>query len=57
MKIETDPYCYPQTGVLINKYNVKNQEELDKIEADLTVARLQQIVLNPLAGEYDFTHL
>jgi cell filamentation protein len=38
-----DPYCYPGTRVLINKYGVKDQRKLEKIEANLTVARIKQL--------------
>jgi cell filamentation protein len=51
-----DPYCYPGTSILINKYAVKNQRELDKIEANLTVARIKQLAMMPLRGEYGLDH-
>ena len=28
-----DPYVYPDTNVLINKLNIKNQDRLDQYEA------------------------
>jgi cell filamentation protein len=57
MKIPAnDPYCYPGTNVLINKYGIRNQSELDKTEANLTVVRLKQLAMAPLPGDYDFAH-
>ncbi|MDR3280051.1 MAG: Fic family protein [Synergistaceae bacterium] len=51
-----DPYCYPNTGVLINKYQIKDRAELEKVEANLTAARIRQLLTNPLPGNYDFSH-
>lgn len=34
-----DPYCYPGTTVLINKLNIRNQEQLDAFEAEIVSER------------------
>ena len=52
-----DPYLYPNTNILKNKHNVKNEKDLEEMEAEYTSLRLKQIVENPLPGDYDFQHL
>ena len=52
-----DPYLYPESDVLMNKLNIKNQSELDEAEADFVVFRLKEIAQNPLPGDYNYAHL
>lgn len=52
-----DPYCYPGTTVLINRFDVREQDALDKIEGDLTIIRLKEIASVALKGDFDFAHL
>lgn len=53
-----DPYVYPGTEVLINKLNIRDKENLDSAENELTVARLAMInENNPIKGNYDYQHL
>ena len=35
-----DPYLYPDVDVLINKHNIKSQEELDRLEEDIVPLRM-----------------
>lgn len=35
-----DPYLYPDVDVLVNKDNIKNQKELDKLEEDIIPLRM-----------------
>lgn len=51
-----DPYFYPQTDILVNKYDIKNEADLAQMEAEYTSFRLKQIAENPLSGSYDFQH-
>jgi cell filamentation protein len=39
---EADPYCYPSTTVLINKLGLKDQEQLDAFEAEITAQRASE---------------
>lgn len=50
-------YCYPNTDVLINKYEVRNQELLEKIEREYTSFRLIKLEQNPIKGNFDLEHL
>ncbi|MBR6384939.1 MAG: Fic family protein [Ruminococcus sp.] len=34
--------CYPNTTVLVNKFGIKNQEELDRVEKQITLLRAVQ---------------
>lgn len=38
-----DKYLYPGTDVLINKFNIKNSEELVEVERRLTSLNYQNI--------------
>ena len=35
-----DPYLYPDVDVLINKKNIKDQNQLDKLEEDIVPLRM-----------------
>ena len=37
---QIDPYIYPGTDVLINKFGFRSQSDLDEAESDFTVLRL-----------------
>jgi cell filamentation protein len=52
-----DPYVYPGTNVLVNRFGVRDRDRLDEIEAAYTSLRLSGLAENPLSGEYDCQHL
>lgn len=52
-----DPYIDPDTGVLRNLLGISDQDELDRVEAEITALRLAQLAENPLPGAYDLQHL
>ena len=52
-----DPYVYPGTQVLVNKFGFRNQTDLDKAESDFTVLKIADLSENPMGGNYDITHL
>lgn len=52
-----DPYTDPDTGVLRNLLGISDQQELDRVEAEVTAVRLAQLAENPLPGAYDLSHL
>lgn len=48
-----DPYTYENSTVLINKLDLRDQEQLDAFEAEITSARAQE----PLPeGQLEFSH-
>jgi cell filamentation protein len=53
----SDPYVYPGTDILINKYSIEEQKPLHKIEGMLTGRRLLELMKNPIDGEFDLKHL
>jgi cell filamentation protein len=53
----TDTYTYPDTGVLLNKANIRNQDALDAFEADATALRMLAISEHPIDGNFDLSHL
>ena len=50
-------YCYPNSDVLINKLNIREQDKLYAFERRLTMLRLLELMDNPICGQFDFRHL
>ena len=48
--------CYPGTAVLINKFNLQSQADLDAVEGALVSAKNALWALNPAAETFDFSH-
>ncbi|HZK56155.1 MAG TPA: Fic family protein [Desulfosporosinus sp.] len=57
MEMMRDPYLYPNTEVLKNKFGVINNEKLNTIEAEYTSTRLKEIIEDSIKGNFDFDHL
>jgi cell filamentation protein len=53
----SENYCYQNTDVLINKLNIKNDEELSVAERDLTTFRLAQLFESNIPNKFDFSLL
>ncbi len=52
-----DPYVYPGTSCLRNRLGIRDQDELERIEAEQTSILIAQLERTPLPGAYDLTHL
>lgn len=52
-----DPYLYPGTDVLRNRWNVRDAEKLERLEAEATTITLYKIARDPIPGNYDLDHL
>jgi cell filamentation protein len=52
-----DPYLYPNSDVLINRFDERNEQRLAEIEAAYTAFRLRQLCDEPHVGLFDFKHL
>lgn len=50
-------YCYPNTDVLINKLDIREQQKLYRFERKLTMLRLMELIDNPIEGAFDLKHL
>lgn len=52
--ISTD--CYPGTSVLINKFDIRDEEKLNEIESVISSARYAEWLNAPQAATFDFKH-
>lgn len=50
-------YCYPNSDILKNKFNIKDQNSLKVAERELTSLRLAEIEVNQIKGVFDLQHL
>lgn len=50
-------YCYPDTNVLKNKLNIKDNELLKKAEEEITSVKQLELLQNPIKGNFTKTHL
>lgn len=50
-------YYYDDVHVLINNFNLKEQEILTKIETDITLNRISELSVRPIRGRFSFSHL
>lgn len=52
-----DPYCYPGTNVLINRFGIREEEELKATEARVAAVALFALEDEPLQGPMDEARL
>ena len=52
-----DSYVYPNSEVLRNKADIREQYALDAFEADATAVRMLELVNRPIQGTFDLKHL
>jgi len=50
-------YCYPKTNVLVNKFGIKNFDELSKTEEIITIEKIRELQISPVKGSFDIEHL
>lgn len=50
-------YCYPDSEVLVNKLNIRDIDRLHEAERRLTMLRLDDLLNNPIKGNFDLKHL
>ena len=50
-------YCYPNSNVLINKLDLKDNEKLEKAEKMIVLAKLYDLRQKPIEGNFDKAHL
>lgn len=48
--------CYPGTSVLVNKFDLHSQADLDLVESTLVAAKATQWEEHPLCAAFDFAH-
>lgn len=52
-----DPYCYPNSRVLKNKFGITDKDELHDEERNLSNIRAEELLNSPIIGKFDFKHL
>ncbi len=52
-----DPYVYPGTDILVNKYGIRDKQTLNNMEAEATSYRMKQLLGSPIKGDFSFDHL
>ena len=52
-----DPYVYPGSRVLKNKFGVRDPDRLQRLENDLSFARIAELKHTPIPGQFDYAHL
>lgn len=50
-------YCYPGTDVLRNKKNIRDSKRLMLFERTMTSLRQRELLVKPIAGNFDLRHL
>jgi cell filamentation protein len=50
-------YCYPNTDVLINNLNIKDNNQLSKAERDITRIKLLKLFKSTILNQFDFALL
>jgi len=50
-------YCYPNSDVLINKLNIRDEKELEIAERRITTVKIAQLYEKPITGNFDMKHL
>lgn len=53
----SDPFVYPGTNILKNKFDIRDPDRLEYYEGAFTAWRLAQLDEQPLAGAHDLKHL
>lgn len=48
--------CYEGTTCLVNKYDIRDEEKLVDVEAQITFAKAVMLEENPIKGCFDFEH-
>ena len=48
--------CYPNTTILVNKFDIRDERELADVEALITFTKTSQLEEHPLDGCFDFEH-
>lgn len=48
--------CYEGTSCLINKLDIKDEKQLELMEAHITLAKISILQHSPLDGKFDFEH-
>lgn len=48
--------CYEGTPCLINKFGIRDEQQLEAVEADITMLKAAELEQKPIDGSFDFEH-
>ena len=48
--------CYDGTTCLINKFDIRDEEQLERLESHITLAKIAMLQKESIQGEFDFEH-
>lgn len=49
-------YCYPGTKVLVNKFDIRNGQQLSMVEREISIVKAA-VLVDDITGGFDFAHL
>jgi len=55
--LEADTYCYPDSNVLINRFNIREQAALTIAERQITALKIAELERQPFTGAFDLNHI
>lgn len=50
-------YCYGDSGVLKNRFGIRDEKKLKELEADLSAIRQHDLLEHPIPGRFTINHL
>lgn len=50
-------YCYPDSDVLRNRFNIRDKLQLRMVETDISAARQAEMINHPVKGRFTANHL
>lgn len=50
-------YCYKDSKILRNKFNIRNFDGLKRVETDITIIKQNYMLTNPISGKFTTNHL
>ena len=54
---DPDPYCYPESEVIVNRFDLRDPEILREVESDISALAEAELHHNPVVGSFDMNHL
>jgi cell filamentation protein len=55
--LDSDTYCYTGSRVLINNFNIRDQETLTIAERQITALKIAELERKPIKGNFDLHHI
>jgi len=55
--VHDDIYCYPESDVLINRFDIRDKDALNIVEKQITSLKIAQLEASPAKGDFDLAYL